>query len=45
VTLFIRFFPRSYLEDVIVKATNDDIGDEPLVTFGELLRFIGIWFF
>ena len=42
VTLFIRFFPRSYLEDVIVKATNEDIGDEPLATFGELLRSIGI---
>jgi hypothetical protein len=45
VSMFIRFFPSSYLENVILKATNEDIGDEPLVTFGELLRFIGIWFF
>ena len=44
--LFLVLFPRKYLEEVILKATNiqveDEMGD---VTFGELLRFIGIWFF
>ena len=46
VHLFLILFPREYLENVILQATNnnieDDCGD---VTFGEILRFIGIWFF
>ena len=46
VHLFLTFFPRAYLEDVVLGATNskieDEIGD---ISFGELLRFIGLWFF
>ena len=46
VHLFLTIFPRGYLENVILPATNNNIEDEiGDVTFGELLRFIGIWFF
>ena len=46
VHLFLVLFPRDYLENIVLRATNENIEDENgEVTFGELLRFIGIWFF
>ena len=46
VHLFLTLFPRKYLEEVILKKTNETIEDEiGEITIGELLRFLGIWFF
>ena len=46
VALFLKLFPRDYLETVLLAQTNITIEDEiGEVTFGELLRFIGLWFF
>ena len=46
VHLFMILFPMKYVEDVILKSTNDNLPPEQNeITLGELLRFIGIWFF
>ena len=46
VHLFLILFPSTFLEQVILKATNKNIENETGdIIFGELLRFIGIWFF
>ena len=45
VQLFEHLFPKEYLEDVLLKQTNLSIeGGEPTITYGELLRFLGLWF-
>ena len=45
VQLFEHLFPKKYLQEVLIKQTNKVLGTEasPL-TYGELLRFIGMWF-
>ena len=45
--LFFTFFPKRYLEETILVQINEEIEKESerKVTFGELLRFIGVWFF
>ena len=41
-----RFFPTAYLFNVILKATNTNLDNGEIeITKGEMLRFIGIWFF
>ena len=46
VALFLTLFPREYLEMVLLAETNKTIEDqEGEITFGELLRCIGLWFF
>ena len=46
VHLFLVLFPRDYLENIVLRATNENIKDENgEVTFGEVLRSSGIWFF
>ena len=40
--LFERLFPRKYVEDVILTETNKVLDKEP-VTYGELLRWMGLW--
>lgn len=44
--LFLSLFPKQYLQEDILMATNKnlDVG-EMKISFGELLRFLGIWFF
>jgi hypothetical protein len=39
--LFERFFPRTYMIEVIIKETNKKL-KHPL-TYGELLRWLGLW--
>ena len=43
-SLFFLLFPMTWLKEVLLVMTNNNIEGKPL-TFGELLRFIGIWFF
>lgn len=39
-------FPKRYLEDIILNSTNKNLEENCVeITFGELLRFIGLWFF
>ena len=40
--LFEWLFPRKYIEDVILTETNKVL-DKELVTYGELLRWMGLW--
>ena len=40
--LFEAMFPKSYLEEVVLVNINKD-HDEAKVTYGELIRWIGIW--
>ena len=45
VQLFEHLFPKRFLQDIILKQTNDAMHpSESLITYGELLRFIGVWF-
>ena len=45
-SLFMTNFPMSYLVQCILKETNKNLEpDIAEVSLGELLRFIGIWFF
>jgi len=37
------FLPRSYIEEVLLVATNSAIEGQP-VSFGEFLRWLGIWY-
>lgn len=43
-TMFLMFFPKTFLKSVILVETNKVI-DGPQVSFGEFLRFLGIWLF
>jgi hypothetical protein len=43
-TMFLLFFPRKFLEDVILAETNKKIKGMP-ITFGEMLRFLGLWLY
>ena len=45
VQMFLKLFPAEFLCTDIVETTNEEIGDNALTTFGEILRFIGVWFF
>ena len=40
--LFERLFPRKYVKDVILTEMNKVLDKQP-VTYGELLRWIGLW--
>ena len=40
--LFERLFPHKYIKDVILTETNKVLDKEP-VTYGELLRWMGLW--
>ena len=42
--MFLLMIPKKYFEEVILVETNKVINGEKL-TFGEFLRWIGIWFF
>ena len=45
-SLFMTFFPTTFLFDIILKATNKNINEaQKVITKGELLKFIGIWLF
>ena len=41
VSMFLIFFPKNYLENVVCKLTSDNC--EAPLTFGEFLKYIGIW--
>ena len=41
--MFFKFFPKQYIEKVILLETNKNL-EEPM-TLGEFLRWIGIWLF
>ena len=43
VDYFECFFPKTFLVDVILNNVNENV-EEDLVTYGELLRWIGLWF-
>ena len=45
VQLFEHLFPKSYLKDILIPSTSEAMenGEAPL-TYGELLRFLGMWF-
>ena len=40
--MFLTFFPQTFFEDVILAQTNKQLDHE--WTFGEFLRWIGVWF-
>ena len=42
VIMFLTFFPRTFLEDIILVQTNKQLDHE--MTFGEFLWWIGVWF-
>jgi hypothetical protein len=45
-TMFLLFFPRRFMEDVILVQTNNNLkGGGAPVTFGEFLRFLGLWLY
>ena len=45
VQLFEHLFPKKYLQEVLIRQTNKALPpNEPHLTYGELLRFIGLWF-
>ena len=41
--MFLIFLPRRYIEEVLLVATNSAIEGQP-VSFGEFLRWLGIWY-
>ena len=43
VRMILLFFPRKFIEDVIIIETNNNL--DKRMTLGEFLRWIGIWFF
>ena len=43
-TMFLLFFPRKFMETVLIIETNKKILGAPL-TFGEFLRFLGLWLY
>ena len=44
--MFLLFFPSSYLKEVLLKKTNESVGLNGIpITYGELLRWIGILLF
>ena len=46
VHLFLILFPRRFLEEMVLESTNKNLQEDcSEITFGELLRFIGLWFF
>jgi hypothetical protein len=44
-TMFLLFFPRKFMEDVILVQTNNNLKGGAPVTFGEFLRFLGLWLY
>jgi hypothetical protein len=44
-TMFLLFFPRRFMEDVIIVQTNNNLKGGAPVTFGEFLRFLGLWLY
>ena len=45
VQLFEHLFPKDYLQDVLIQKTNEEINyQNSPITYGEMLRFFGIWF-
>ena len=40
--LFEHFFPRAFMEDVMIAETNKILDQHPL-SYGELLHWIGLW--
>ena len=45
VQLFEHLFPKTYLQEVVLVETNKNLGkEEKPITYGELLRFLGLWF-
>ena len=43
ITMFFYFFPKPFLEDVILKETNKHVTEK--ISIGEMLRWLGIWLF
>jgi hypothetical protein len=43
-TMFLLFFPRKFMEDVVIVETNKRIAGKQL-TFGEFLQFLGLWLY
>ena len=43
VEMFLIFPPRSYLENIVCELTSKELS--PPLSFGELLQYLGIWFF
>jgi hypothetical protein len=43
-TMFLLFFPRKFMEDVVIVETNKRIAGKQ-VTFGEFLQFLGLWLY
>ena len=43
VQLFEHLFPKTYLQEVVLVETNKNLGkEEKPITYGELLRFLGL---
>lgn len=40
-TMFFLFFPRDFLEDILIAKTNEKLADP--TSLGEFLRWIGVW--
>ena len=42
---FLRFLPRQYIANVLIPETNKSLEDTDMpLTFGEFLRWLGLWF-
>ena len=41
VTMFLLFFPRKFIEEVMIKEMNQQLKHN--ITLGEFLRYIGLW--
>ena len=42
-SLFVKFFGEDFLDDVILKGTNENMEGRFEITKGELLRYLGLW--
>jgi hypothetical protein len=42
--MFLLFFPRKFMVDVVIAKMNKKINGMPLA-FGEFLRFLGLWLY
>jgi hypothetical protein len=41
--LFEGLFPKTYVETILIPETNKKMGRDPPVTYGEFLRWVGLW--
>ena len=44
--MFLFFSPLQFLKDIVIKETNKKLtsDNKTILTFGEFLRWIGLWF-